>query len=78
MRLLKPSICFLVFWGVALVLNVSLTAKPRARDLGIPFEGKPGPLNAITDVQGIEVGYASVVKGRGKLYVGQGPARTGV
>ena len=52
--------------------------KPRARDLGIPFEGKPGPFNAITDVAGIEVGYSSIIKGEGKTVVGEGPVRTGV
>ena len=51
---------------------------PRARDLGVPFEGKPGSLNAITDVAGVEVGYATLVKGDGKLVVGRGPVRTGV
>lgn len=55
-----------------------LYSAPRARDLGIPFEGVPGNLNAITDVAGIEVGYSSVIKGNGKLVVGDGPARTGV
>src|SRR5437867_494611 len=52
--------------------------KPRARDLGIPFEGSPGPLNAITDVKGLEVGHATLVSGSGKLEVGKGPVRTGV
>jgi len=50
----------------------------RARDLGIPFEGQPGPLNAITDVAGIEVGQVTLVKGNGSLQVGVGPVRTGV
>ena len=50
----------------------------RARDLGIPFDGIPGPLNAITDVAGVEVGYTTLVGGEGKLVVGQGPVRTGV
>ncbi|MBZ5671728.1 MAG: P1 family peptidase [Acidobacteriia bacterium] len=53
-------------------------AKPRARDLGVPFEGTPGPLNAITDVKGVEVGHATLISGSGKLVVGQGPVRTGV
>src|SRR5262245_48531966 len=53
-------------------------ARPRARDLGIPFEGRTGPLNAITDVPGVEVGYSTIVKGSGTLVRGQGPARTGV
>jgi L-aminopeptidase/D-esterase-like protein len=52
--------------------------KPRARDLGVPFEGMAGPLNAITDVKGVEVGYATLQTGAGKLQVGTGPVRTGV
>jgi L-aminopeptidase/D-esterase-like protein len=50
----------------------------RARDLGIPFEGTPGKINAITDVPGVEVGYATLISGEGKLEVGKGPVRTGV
>jgi L-aminopeptidase/D-esterase-like protein len=50
----------------------------RGRDLGIPFEGTPGPGNSITDVQGLEVGHATLVRGEGPLMVGQGPVRTGV
>jgi D-aminopeptidase len=52
--------------------------KPRARDLGIPFEGTPGPLNAITDVKGVEVGQTTLISGDGALKVGSGPVRTGV
>jgi D-aminopeptidase len=52
--------------------------KPRARDLGVPFEGEPGPLNAITDVAGIEVGHTTLISGDGKLQTGVGPVRTGV
>jgi D-aminopeptidase len=51
---------------------------PRARDLGVPFDGTPGPLNAITDVAGVTVGHATIISGQGKLVVGQGPVRTGV
>lgn len=50
----------------------------RARDLGIPFEGTPGPFNAITDVKGITVGFTTLISGSGKLIVGKGPVRTGV
>ena len=50
----------------------------RARDLGIPFIGEPGPLNAITDVAGVEVGQVTLVEGSGALKVGEGPVRTGV
>ncbi len=50
----------------------------RARDLGVPFAGKPGANNAITDVAGVEVGYVTLISGEGKLERGKGPVRTGV
>jgi D-aminopeptidase len=53
-------------------------AKPRARDLGVPFDGAPGPLNAVTDVAGVTVGHTTLISGEGKLEVGKGPVRTGV
>jgi len=56
----------------------SATKMPRARDLGIPFQGIPGPLNAITDVAGVEVGEVTLIRGEGPLVVGKGPVRTGV
>jgi D-aminopeptidase len=65
--------CAVVFLGTALAAE-----KPRARDLGIPFDGVPGALNAITDVQGVEVGHTTLISGEGKLQVGIGPVRTGV
>lgn len=65
------------FWFVA-ALTVSAQTGPRARDLGVPFDGTPGPLNAITDVKGVEVGYRTLISGQGKLRVGVGPVRTGV
>jgi D-aminopeptidase len=52
--------------------------KPRARDLGVPFDGMPGPFNAITDVKGVEVGHTTLISGSGKRKVGEGPVRTGV
>jgi L-aminopeptidase/D-esterase-like protein len=52
--------------------------KPRERDLGLPIGGTAGPLDAITDVAGVEVGHTTLVSGSGKLVVGQGPVRTGV
>ena len=52
--------------------------KPRARDLGVPFDGTPGPFNAITDVSGVTVGHTTLISGEGKLQVGKGPVRTGV
>lgn len=52
--------------------------KPRARDIGIPFNGTPGQFNAITDVKGVEVGYSTIISGQGKNVRGKGPVRTGV
>ena len=66
--------CFYSFGAAAYVA----TGVTRARDLGVPFEGTPGNLNAITDVRGVEVGQTMLVEGEGKLVVGQGPVRTGV
>ena len=63
-----------------LLLTAVLAAqtKPRARNLGVPFDGTPGPNNAITDVKGVEVGHTTLISGEGKLEVGKGPVRTGV
>ena len=63
---------------IALTLSASAQTKPRARDLGVPFDGAPGPNNAITDVKGVEVGHTTLISGSGKLVVGTGPVRTGV
>ena len=52
--------------------------KPRERDLELPIGGTAGPLDAITDVAGVEVGHTTLISGSGKLVVGQGPVRTGV
>ncbi|HEU5130672.1 MAG TPA: P1 family peptidase, partial [Pyrinomonadaceae bacterium] len=51
---------------------------PRGRDLGIPFAGPTGPMNAITDVPGVAVGHVTLIEGEGKLVPGKGPVRTGV
>ena len=59
-------------------LFLTAATEPRARDLGVPFEGTPGPLNAITDVAGVEVGHTTLIRGKGKLVTGKGPVRTGV
>jgi D-aminopeptidase len=63
--------------GIAHV-TLSAQARPRARDLGVPFDGTPGPFNAITDVAGVEVGVTTLISGEGPLKVGVGPVRTGV
>jgi len=52
--------------------------RPRGRDLGIPFPGTPGPLNAITDVAGVAVGHVTLISGEGRVVPGRGPIRTGV
>jgi D-aminopeptidase len=59
-------------------LPANAQTQPRSRDLGIPFEGTPGTLNAITDVSGVEVGHTTLIAGRGPLVQGKGPVRTGV
>src|SRR5436190_8575071 len=61
-------------WAILLAAE----SKPRARDLGVPFDGIPGPLNAITDVKGVEVGHTTLISGDGALKAGVGPVRTGV
>ena len=60
------------------IVYADMQTKPRARNLGIPFDGVPGPFNAITDVEGVTVGLQTLIGGEGKLVVGEGPIRTGV
>lgn len=64
-------------WLAAGLMMISTAvAEPRARDLGVPFDGEPGPLNAITDVPGVEVGHSTIVSGS---HGGTAPVvRTGV
>jgi L-aminopeptidase/D-esterase-like protein len=72
---------FLVCLGFVPLLafaQQSSQVKPRARDLGVPFDGAPGTFNAITDVPGVLVGHTTLITGEGKLVVGKGPVRTGV
>ena len=65
--------------GFSLLTTMGIAqSNPRARDLGVPFDGTPGPLNAITDVKGVEVGQTTLIMGSGPLKVGVGPVRTGV
>ncbi len=73
----------LIFSAATLPAREPIASPPtqqtvRARALGIPFDGTPGPLNAITDVAGVTVGYTTLISGEGKLEVGKGPVRTGV
>lgn len=72
-----------IFICTALLLTALLThptslGADRARDLGIPFSGQPGPLNSITDVEGVTVGHTTLIRGEGALRRGEGPIRTGV
>lgn len=68
-----------LFLNLFIVLSFAVFAQqPRARDIGIPFNGIPGKYNAITDVKGVEVGYSTIVTGQGKNIRGKGPVRTGV
>ncbi|MCP1381605.1 DmpA family aminopeptidase [Runella salmonicolor] len=71
---------FIIFW-LFIGFSAAAPAQPnptRARDLGIPLDGKPGLYNAITDVKGVEVGMTTIIEGSGPLVVGKGPVRTGV
>jgi len=70
-----------VLAALALILGSAAAhaqTKPRENDLKLPIGGTPGPLDAITDVAGVEVGHTTLISGSGKLVVGQGPVRTGV
>lgn len=67
-----------LFLSVFFIQSATSAQKPRARDIGIPFEGTPGKFNAITDVKGVEVGYSTIISGNGKNIRGKGPVRTGV
>ena len=53
-------------------------ARPRARALGVPFDGTPGPLNAITDVPGVEIGNTTLISGSGTPDLIDKAVRTGV
>ena len=70
--------CGLLLAFAFLPATFAAQAKPRARDLGVPFDGTPGAHNAITDVKGVEVGHTTLISGDGKLEIGKGPVRTGV
>lgn len=68
----------IIVFTVTLICFQTYGQKPRARDLGVPFDGKTGQFNAITDVKGVEVGYSTIISGSGKNIIGKGPVRTGV
>jgi len=66
-------------WALSVLAAGAVAAQQaRARDLGIPLDGTPGPLDAITDVRGVTVGHTTIIHGDGRLVPGKGPVRTGV
>ncbi len=77
-RAAQASLVTLLLALAAVAATVSAQSKPRARAIGVPFDGTPGPLNAITDVAGVEVGHATIIDGSGAHVPGTGPIRTGV
>ncbi len=76
--MLTSAACALPVFALLFPLFAAGQNRERARDLGVPFEGRPGSLNAITDVKGVEVGHTTLIEGSGPLHVGKGPVRTGV
>ena len=72
------SLCLPLSIALLGLASASAQQATRARDLGLPFSGTPGPNNAITDVKGVEVGHSTIVSGTGSLATGKGPVRTGV
>ena len=68
----------LIVFTIMLTCFHTYGQKPRARDLGVPFVGRTGEFNAITDVKGVEVGYSTIISGKGGNIIGKGPIRTGV
>ena len=78
-RSLPRAVSTAILFAILLTTStLCAQSKPRARDLGVPFDGNPGVHNAITDVKGVEVGHTTLISGEGKLEVGKGPVRTGV
>jgi D-aminopeptidase len=79
---MRTVIVLVLLCATAIVSSAQDTPahKPRARDLGISARigGTPGPLDAITDVAGVEVGHTTIIAGKPPLVVGEGPIRTGV
>ena len=75
---MRFSFLLIAVLSISFSVSAQNKTKPRARDLGIPFDGVTGKNNAITDVPGVLVGYKTLIKGKGKLKTGKGPVRTGV
>jgi L-aminopeptidase/D-esterase-like protein len=75
MKRSNSLILFIILFSIS---SSAYAQKPRARDLGVPFNGTTGQWNSITDVKGVEVGYSTIISGSGENIVGKGPVRTGV
>jgi D-aminopeptidase len=77
---MHPRLALTLTLTLSLTLTLTLPGQshPRGRELGLPFPGTTGPVNAITDVPGVSVGHATLVSGNGRLARGKGPVRTGV
>ncbi|HKT60650.1 MAG TPA: P1 family peptidase [Gemmatimonadales bacterium] len=78
---LRPAAALVLCTALALFATPPAPAQQpaeRARDLGVPLDGTPGRLDAITDVPGVTVGHATIIRGAGRLVPGKGPVRTGV
>ena len=77
-RAAVPGVAALLLAAAQLAGQQPAPPTERARDLGIPLDGTPGPLDAITDVAGVTVGHTTLIRGAGRLVPGKGPVRTGV
>ena len=78
MTTLRRILALAAFATLTLAGLIQAQTKKRARELGVPLDGIPGTLNAISDVPGVEVGMTTLISGQGRLVVGNGPIRTGV
>ncbi|HWN11188.1 MAG TPA: P1 family peptidase [Pyrinomonadaceae bacterium] len=78
LKLVTAQMALALVLVAAAAISTAAQTRPRGRDLGIPFPGQTGPMNAITDVAGIAVGHVTLIEGEGKIIPGKGPIRTGV
>ncbi len=60
---LSELVVAVVLFVITFAVPIAGQTKPRARDLGVAFEGTTGPLNAIVDVAGVEVGHKTLISG---------------
>ncbi len=78
----QSGLAFVVFLFILASLSATSVpsnvpaSSPRARDLGVPFDGTPGDLNAITDVAGVLVGHTTLISGDVTLGLGRNSGNT--